>query len=278
MLTRHLHLHLCVLNAFRHHRGRHQEPLVRLNGTHFCAQRLSASQRSALIAMRPTAEPVSRSAQRLSASQRSARVNLAIKLGYESGAQRLSASQRSALAPCRRGFGLLGVVLNAFRHHRGRHDRLRRAPAVDAFCAQRLSASQRSARDSVPHALNAVEVLNAFRHHRGRHAAACTIIAGELEMCSTPFGITEVGTGRKRPRARRSRDVLNAFRHHRGRHASRRRAAPMPASGAQRLSASQRSARRSPPLHHRRPLGAQRLSASQRSARRAAGRSNGPSR
>ena len=37
--------------------------------------------------------------------------------------------------------------------------------------------------------------------------------------CSTPFGITEVGTN-DAPRGERTHQVLNAFRHHRGRHIS----------------------------------------------------------
>jgi len=39
-------------------------------------------------------------------------------------------------------------------------------------------------------------------------------------MCSTPFGITEVGIA-ARPRRRRLVSVLNAFRHHRGGHPGR---------------------------------------------------------
>ena len=36
-------------------------------------------------------------------------------------------------------------------------------------------------------------VLNAFRHHRGRHLNVAAFKLGTL-LCSTPFGITEVGT------------------------------------------------------------------------------------
>ena len=83
-------------------------------------------------------------------------------------------------------------------------------------------------------------MLNAFRHHRGGHPlAAATERTGKL--CSTPFGITEVGIRRVERRLRaiakcstpfgitevgikdaRAKDaalrVLNAFRHHRGGH------------------------------------------------------------
>ncbi len=69
---------------------------------------------------------------------------------------------------------LLPVVLNAFRHHRGGHT---------------FSQWQSN---------GASGVLNAFRHHRGGHnegTGATTSVA----MCSTPFGITEVGTPRSQP-------------------------------------------------------------------------------
>ena len=85
------------------------------------------------------------------------------------------------------------------------------------------------------------DVLNAFRHHRGRHVRL-SIMSERLRMCSTPFGITEVGTGVGLDLGRPATDVLNAFRHHRGRHADAARGRTPPAS-AQRLSASQRSAR-----------------------------------
>ena len=62
-----------------------------------------------------------------------------------------------------------GQVLNAFRHHRGRHT------------------------DNHDETGREAEVLNAFRHHRGRHATIqCKTETGIV--CSTPFGITEVGT------------------------------------------------------------------------------------
>jgi len=129
------------------------------------------------------------------------------------------------------------TVLNAFRHHRGgRAPSRKRAQGVS--CAQRLSASQRWAG---PRALGLsveVDVLNAFRHHRGgrydvwlrgvvrvhvlnafRHHRGGRDLTvwgtATNRMCSTPFGITEVGgcqVAGGRPQAR----VLDAFRHHRG--------------------------------------------------------------
>ena len=108
-------------------------------------------------------------------------------------AQRLSASQRSARDHAVRDARPRGV-LNAFRHHRGRH----------------MCPSSNRSRQS--------PVLNAFRHHRGRHASSqCVSIA--TRRCSTPFGITEVGTRAKSFRL-------------------------LALSSAQRLSASQRSAQR----------------------------------
>ena len=64
---------------------------------------------------------------------------------------------------------VLRDVLNAFRHHRGGHC----AESVVAIADQ--------------------QVLNAFRHHRGGHSDTATAACRPVE-CSTPFGITEVGT------------------------------------------------------------------------------------
>ena len=130
------------------------------------------------------------------------------------GAQRLSASQRSAHRHGSRR-RRAPAVLNAFRHHRGRHLSVAATVSVGAWCAQRLSASQRSARSTAA---------------RRRSAA----------VCSTPFGIKEVGT-RRRSSMRAdgaSAQRLSASKdgHRPGRRDRRRRA------GAQRLSASKRSA------------------------------------
>ena len=154
------------------------------------------------------------------------------------GAQRLSASQRSA---CRRRppRGSPNRVLNAFRHHRVRHDPCP-APLRSSGCAQRLSASQRSAFDAATPVARVLDVLNAFRHHRGRHVrwagrrafTECSTPFGITESawqtfrhgvvlelrCSTPFGITEVGIGNGERSSGRAALMLNAFRHHRGRH------------------------------------------------------------
>ncbi len=108
-----------------------------------------------------------------------------------------------------------GDVLNAFRHHGCREGPPRRArPAERA-------------------------VLNAFRHHGCREVEAGQR-AAVVESCSTPFGITAVGSdiddGLLRPV-----EVLNAFRHHGCREvlASSRRSRRK--AGAQRLSASRLS-------------------------------------
>jgi len=86
-------------------------------------------------------------------------------------------------------------------------------------------------------------VLNAFRHHRGGHfwtferkpiICLCSTPFGITEvgippmplnrsstlMCSTPFGITEVGIPLPLP-PWLVVEVLNAFRHHRGGHPPR---------------------------------------------------------
>ena len=60
-------------------------------------------------------------------------------------------------------------------------------------------------------------MLNAFRHHCGRHRRA----SRSSDRCSTPFGITAVGTSRAARQAAYCSRVLNAFRHHCGRHTCR---------------------------------------------------------
>ena len=179
-----------VLNAFRHHRGRHTTAPKAYPSASMCAQRLSASQRSALATMSPHS-PDTLCAQRLSASQR-------------------SAPDRHQDYDCRL------EVLNAFRHHRGRHTQLLK-PLAAYHGAQRLSASQRSApagigtcvlklvRCSTPFGITEVGTSLRKEIHR-------TVIE-----CSTPFGITEVGTI-DHHRSTLNLNVLNAFRHHRGRH------------------------------------------------------------
>ena len=62
-------------------------------------------------------------------------------------------------------------VLNALRHHRGRHD------AESRIKPARVR-----------------PVLNALRHHRGRHTRRSRSIGLRPIVCSTPCGITEVGT------------------------------------------------------------------------------------
>ncbi len=50
-----------------------------------------------------------------------------------------------------------------------------------------------------------------------RWAYSITVTMNANNMCSTPFGITEVGI-RRGSRQEPLRNVLNAFRHHRGGH------------------------------------------------------------
>ena len=226
--------------------GTRRSPTAPIDGS-ACAQRLAASQRSAHDRLRPW--PIrGLSAQRLAASQRSApRPRLDLH-GAASSAQRLAASQRSARRSCGTRSARRLRVLNALRHHRGRHAGQRSVLRTGQSSAQRLAASQRSApvrlrpmpsrwyRCSTPcgitevgtrrvdAALPAWSVLNALRHHRGRHTLASRRSIG-LAACSTPCGITEVGTR------------------------SRRRW-PLGARGAQRLAASQRSALPAPNAFH----------------------------
>ena len=90
------------------------------------------------------------------------------KLLTSGRAQCLSASLWSA-----RGntvaVNIVAPVLNAFRRHCGRH-------GLSPYCGQARAT-----------------VLNAFRRHCGRHSIFANATASAAE-CSTPFGVTVVGT------------------------------------------------------------------------------------
>ena len=237
-----------VLNAFRHHRGRHRGcPTRARRGRRGCSTPFGITEVGTLSELAaklerdrcstpfgitevgtehvPGSTAVRCSAQRLSASQRSARATARSIATPLISAQRLSASQRSARSAASVRQSAI-AVLNAFRHHRGRHASARRRVESDAStcstpfgitevgtvepqhrdhrarrCAQRLSASQRSAlKRSMLRPCWRARVLNAFRHHRGRHVADARSRSA-LTVCSTPFGITEVGTGGTRDAA-----------------------------------------------------------------------------
>ena len=112
-------------------------------------------------------------------------------------------------------------VLNAFRHHRGGHaERIPRSQAGIRV----LNAFRHHRGGHLPLGLNSKghgKVLNAFRHHRGGHWHGRRMDR-DSTVCSTPFGITE------------------------GVHVSTHGPSPTATAGAQRLSASQRGAFRSP--------------------------------
>ena len=283
--------HSRVLNALRHHRGRHRR-IRQTTAPADGAQRLTASQRSAPL----------RAGRRIERGRQ-----CSTPYGITEVGTTAACAPVAGRLVCSTPYGITEVgtrstssriravqhVLNALRHHRGRH----------ATIAGRRRASPR--------------VLNALRHHRGRHCVLgtpvrrsrwCSTPYGITEVgtpspgpprtphdvCSTPYGITEVGTRSPAVAQRAARRVLNALRHHRGRHSGHRRparpahamcstpygitevgtiAAPRlrtaAVPGAQRLTASQRSARAACVSLRGLRLRAQRLTASQRSARRA---------
>ena len=135
-----------------------------------------------------------------------------------------------AIAVCSTPFGITEVGI-AWDHGHG---------LGHGLGAQRLSASQRWAcHDAEPADLLGCAVLNAFRHHRGGHRQRPAREPVRNRMCSTPFGITEVGIV----------DTQSACEDD---------------HGAQRLSASQRWASRPRDCPTAAARCAQRLSASQR--------------
>ena len=132
-------------------------------------------------------------------------------------------------------------VLNALRHHRGRHTGRTEYGPADSSCSTpygitEVGTTGRGARTAADRdVLNALRhhrgrhrqvavgrqlqrVLNALRHHRGRHTEGRGCTDRRPQECSTPYGITEVGTRAAWPQASCRREVLNALRHHRGRH------------------------------------------------------------
>ena len=177
-----------VLNAFRHHRGGHTwsiPPAARRTS----AQRLSASQRWARRLIAPTRFSHQCSTPFGITEGRNARNAPPIR-PFRPCAQRLSASQREASSIGAPLESPTERVLNAFRHHRGRHLGMRRR-----MCARQhgvLNAFRHHRGRNVS-AWAAPErprpVLNAFRHHRGSTSPSRS--SADCPMCSTPFGITE---------------------------------------------------------------------------------------
>jgi len=200
-----------VLNAFRHHRGGHKiASTARMSDSR--AQRLSASQRWA---------------SRLARTSGLLR-HVLNAFRHHRGGHIPSPDDDPGDVECSTPFGITEVgiwltmllaylsrVLNAFRHHRGGHlaggwpcllshwcstpfgitevGIIALMPqGSNEECAQRLSASQRWASALVARAACSSGVLNAFRHHRGGHKRA-RVGSSVLMLCSTPFGITEVG-------------------------------------------------------------------------------------
>ncbi len=179
----------CVLNAFRHQRGKQK---VKKKGLHFLLKVLNAFRHQ-------------RGKQFDAGNIPTRRIN---------GAQRLSASEGKT-GDCSTGHTACAGVLNAFRHQRGKQvvsylsdvdyweecttpfgirgeNRCTQdAPRRFLWCAQRLSASEGKTVCPPRSETSDHSVLNAFRHQRGKQIAQC-----------------------RRRQSRRA--VLNAFRHQRG--------------------------------------------------------------
>ena len=203
-----------VLNAFRHHGGRHVPDAGDVLGWLNCSTPFGITEVGTTA--RPTATPTGpRSAQRLSASRRSAHRGRTPTRTRRSSAQRLSASRRSA--PPRASGSCSGSnLLNAFRHHGGRHEPVIRLVRGYELCSTPFGITEVGTRVGPLHA-RVHELLNAFRHHGGRHLLDA-YFPSVVSNCSTPFGITEVGTFAPLVPFRCNLLLLNAFRHHGGRH------------------------------------------------------------
>jgi len=104
------------------------------------------------------------------------------------------------------------IVLNAFRHHGIGHRSSTTTPA-GRWCAQRLPASWNRSLFHSRQQFLCVKVLNAFRHHGIGHVVRIPKAPG-YPWCSTPSGIMESVTRPYRAEVVRRNRVLNAFRHH----------------------------------------------------------------
>ncbi len=256
-----------VLNALRHHRGRHGgNPNGSSDAMSVCSTPCGITEVGTAPG-RPDQSSEFASAQRLAASQRSALCSagfgpITLTCSTPCGITEVGTSWMPwsrLVAP--------GRVLNALRHHRGRHgDGDSSSESSMMECSTPCGITEVGTTQSSAVISAVLSVLNALRHHRGRHVnpapnrvepgiGAQRLAASQrsaqpirqlerpdLGRCSTPCGITEVGTG----------SLLTPI---------------VCQGGAQRLAASLRSAQ-SPPwddpsLTH----SAQRLAASQRSAR-----------
>ena len=132
-------------------------------------------------------------AQRLSASLWSARSVAALPASLCYCAQRLSASLWSApgvwIAPRPAAY----EVLNAFRHHCGRHAVPAAGSGPSRRCAQRLSASLWSARQMLG-SDRYQAACSAQRLSASLWSAPGGVVVPGVPQCSTPFGVTVVGT------------------------------------------------------------------------------------
>ena len=181
-----------MLNAWRRHCGRHRArlPLLLLRRAVLNAWRRHCGRHR--HNHRNPSHPRNR-AQRLAASLRSARVGekKQLRLGHAS-AQRLAASLRSAPWSCAIVCSQ-EVVLNAWQRHCGRHQMATMYRELLDHRAQRLAASLRSAHCHSTIGVSHPGVLNAWRRHCGRHQDPRSVLDCR-SVCSTPGGVTAVGT------------------------------------------------------------------------------------
>ena len=210
---------LClVLNAWRRHCGRHRLAHPAPGGNVLSAQRLAASLRSA-----PTTWPPGWPGGRTPCSTPGGVTAVGTVEGGEGKDETYACSTPGGVTAvgtcvlvhfdasvlCSTPGGVTAVGTSTWLWW-----------MVLSVCAQRLAASLRSAQFRPALAPARVGVLNAWRRHCGRHVAALKFLHQIRSLCSTPGGVTAVGTAGHGRRGGGDELVLNAWRRHCGRHGS----------------------------------------------------------
>ena len=156
-----------VLNAFRHHRFPHPFSCIKRTRRRSCAQRLSASQISALdLDVQGLAQHEVLNAFR-----------------HHRFPHRVAPPAKASCSS----------VLNAFRHHRFPHTWHADRSPDSVRCSTPFGITDFRTRELDKLSDWRIGVLNAFRHHRFPHVDGDGYLKADI-LCSTPFGITDFRT------------------------------------------------------------------------------------